>query len=102
MNASGRRRMDSSEVNPNHGKTITVCGHQYTVEVTIHEDGPDVGKPLYWLSGARGASYGVIRNRQNPLMMFLVHAGRSFGVVRLSSADTVWLTDEGGELREVR
>jgi hypothetical protein len=70
--------------------------------VTIHKSGPDAGKSLYWLSGARGARYGVIRNRQKPRLMFLVHAGRSFGVVRLSSADTVWLTDEGGELREVR
>ena len=79
-----------------------VCGRQYAVEVTIHADGPDIGKPLYWLSGARGAKYGVIRNRQNPHQMFLVHARRGFGVVRLGSADTTWLTDEGGELREVQ
>lgn len=89
--------------NPNNGKTITVCGRPYVVTVADRQDGKATGKSLFYiLTGSRGARYGTLRNVKNPHLMFLVHAGRGFGPVRLGSSDTTWLTDEGGELREVR
>ena len=99
MNATAAE--PSTSVNPNHGKVITVSGRQYVVEAGDPKRDTDEGRPVYILVGARGARYATMRNRSNPGVMFLVHAGRSFGVVRLGSADTTWLTDEGGELREV-
>lgn len=92
----------SVSINPNHGRTILVAGRQYAVEAGDSQRDTDEGRPVYILTGARGARYATMRNANNPERMFLVHAGkRGFGPVRLGEAHLTWLTDAGGELREV-
>jgi hypothetical protein len=73
--------------------TITLGGRLYEVE-TLPPGQLDEGRPVYRLTGKRGATYHTVRNRPNPDLMFLIVEGARFGVLR-----NVWLTDKGGELR---
>ena len=75
-------------------KTIVIRGREYSV--TTQTTKYDARQ--YILTGKRGATYGTMRNKNNPDMMFLFSGGRS----RLCSLGEVWLTDKGGELQLVR
>lgn len=76
-------------------KTLRVNGRDFAVTTEQGED----GRPVYHLRGKRGAHYFTMRNEPNPSLMFVCDA-RRFGCA--STMDGVWLTDEGGELRELR
>jgi len=67
--------------------TVTYNGREYQVEATGNESVP------YHLHGSRGANYGLIRNRQNPDVLFLVTS-------RMRVLDG-WFTDRGGVLKQL-
>lgn len=77
--------------------SVTINGGEYAVGL---RPGPerDEGRPAYRITGARGAAYRTVRNRHNPEIMFLLREGK-FGPGAMYG---VWLTDRGGELRQVR
>lgn len=76
---------------------ITINGRQYAVELRPSTE-RDEGRPVYRITGARGAVYWTVRNRPNPDMMFLIRHGK-FGPGAMSQ---VWLTDKDGQLRQAR
>ncbi len=79
--------------------TLKVQGRDYTVEKL--DPLRDEEAPFrYVLRGKRGAHYTTMRNANNRHMMFLVHAGKGFGIP--AAMDGVWLSDKDGTLKEVR
>lgn len=75
-------------------KAMKINGREFQVEAREGRD----GRPVYELRGKRGAHYFTMRNEPNPALMFICNA-RGMGVA--TAMESVWLTDEGGELREV-
>jgi hypothetical protein len=76
---------------------IKLNGREYKVDVL---DGKlDEGRPVYKLTGKRGAEYLTVRNRPNPDLMFVIaeRGGFSAGGLR-----NVWLSDLDGALKQVR
>jgi len=74
---------------------IKVNGRAFTV---TSREGKD-GRTVYELHGKRGACYFTMRNAKRPEFMFLCNA-RGFGLA--AGMESVWLTDEGGRLEEIR
>ena len=77
-------------------QTLTINGRDYSVE---YETRPDKELDTYWITSARGFKYYTIRNKKRPHLMFIVSDG-NFGTKHALSR--VWLSDEGGTLREVK
>lgn len=75
-------------------KTIRINGRDYSVS----EQTACNGEKQYILTGKRGATYGTMRNKNTPHLMFLIDC-RGFGK---TAGSTVWLSDEGGNLRVVK
>lgn len=64
--------------------------------VTVVDGKTDCGRPVYELTGVRGAKYRTMRNVHGG-WMFLIHAGtRGFGMA--SAMRGVRLSDAGGAL----
>lgn len=88
--------------------TITINGREYSVEVLPPDDRHIAlsarGLPRYRLTGKRGAVYNTMRSIPHPERMFLVafHPGQAFPCTVDPLGRNVWLTDEGGELRQLR
>ena len=79
-------------------QTVTIRGREYSVEVLPPRHALDEGRPVYRLTGGRGAVYSTMRNRPRPDLIFLIREGAaSFGAMA-----NVWLTDRDGTLREVK
>ncbi len=83
--------------------TITIGRRTFSVEAIERAvtGGPRKGTTeiQYILRGARGATYGTMRNYNQPALMALVN-GRGFGMA--PGFDGVWLTDVNGRLEVVR
>jgi len=77
------------------GTPIRVNGRDFTVTEIREGKGKDAGRPVYILSGKRGAKYATCRNVNHPEMMFLV-SERGFGIP--AGWERVWLTDASGAL----
>ena len=73
---------------------MKIRGREYKVAV-LPPDQLDEGRPVYMITGQRGAVYYTVRNRPNPDLMFLMSAA---GKCMLKN---VWLTDRSGTLEEV-
>ena len=88
--------METPAVSP---ETLVVNGRAYDVTrqpATWEEQSPW----QYELKGKRGALYTTVRNANDRTKMFLVHKTGGFGIP--AGMQGVWLTDEGGTLRQVR
>lgn len=72
---------------------MKIKGREYTVTV-LPSNQLDEGRPIYMITGQRGAIYHTVRNRPNPDLMFLIsEKGRCV-------MNNVWLTDRNGTLEE--
>lgn len=84
---------------------ITIKGRVFTVEML--EPGPDEAKldghdrPVYKLTGKRGADYRTFRNVPNPDRMYLVGFSPGNFTPDPLGRD-VWLTDRNGVLEVIR
>ncbi len=77
---------------------ITIRGREYRVERILNDKGAFADDRVkYKLTGKRGAVYYTMRNVRRPEFMFVVP--EKFTV---STMNGVWVTDAGGELREIR
>jgi hypothetical protein len=78
------------------GAAIRVNGRDFIItEIRDGKGKHDAGRPVYILSGKRGARYATCRNVHHPDMMFLV-TERGFGIP--AGWENVWLTDASGAL----
>jgi len=83
-----------SKTNNETGETVTINGTAFTV--TKRESA--VEPYLLTKVGGRGLAYTAMRNAKRPHLLFLVNANQ-----RGSSAVTnVWITDEGGTIRQAQ
>jgi len=80
----------------NETKTLKIGNREFTITACC-PDG-DIGRPLYWLEGKRGAKYATMRNVNRPEIMFLI-TRRGFGLA--AGYETVMLTDANGTLEVV-
>ena len=81
---AGARRMRRDV--PSH---LTIKGRRYAVSTRESTRGT-----VYNLTGARGASYFLMRHAREPHLLFVVPHDMA-----ASTLEGVWLTDEGGTLR---
>lgn len=80
--------------------TIRIRGREYQLGLTDprpFEAERFPGKPVYVLTGKRGARYETTRNVPRPDLMFLMGVTSSFS----KTMDGVWLTDTDGHLAVV-
>lgn len=75
-------------------KTITILGR--TFEISTRESSRGI---QYILTGKRGATYGTMRNVNDPTLMFLISGSAKS---TRCSLGTVWLTDKNGHLELVK
>lgn len=73
--------------------TITINGRTYGVEVL--PDREQMQRPVYRLTGARGADYTTMRVVPKPDQMFLFSTRKG---LRVDPLPGVWLTDRNGTL----
>lgn len=75
-------------------KTIEINGKQFTVAFDASKDN---GRYTLTKIGGRGLTYETWRIKRQPYIMFLVNPNASGP----SAVTKIYLTDEGGELRQV-
>ena len=82
--------------------TIRYSGRDFTVEQIDPETSKysefKAFRPVYIMTGPRGARYGLVRDRKMPHMLYPINLderGYRFGNVLRG-----WFSDEGGQLRQ--
>lgn len=69
-----------------------------TTRYTVTEGSNGFGKVAYYLDGPNGARYGLMRNANNPKVLFAVNALKFGGSTPFKNK---WFSDEGGSLHFV-